>query len=62
MEFGDEKLWEEMKRRLYKAKEKYEKQGYEGIPMLELLILPLIDRFESGERSSDVHAMILDLD
>jgi len=62
IEFGTLDLWNKMEQRLYDSKIKYEKLDFEGIPTLELVILPLIVRFESGERSSDLHAQILDLE
>lgn len=60
IEFGDLKLWNKMEQRLYDSKLKYERDG--GTVALGFVILALIVRFESGERSSDLHAQILDLD
>lgn len=57
IEFGTLELWNEMEQRLYDSKLKYEKLD----PVIGLAILGLIVRFESGERSSDLHAQILDL-
>lgn len=54
-------MWEKLSKVLYEKRDKYERMGIEGIPYLELEILPLIERFESGERSYDLHAMLLDL-
>ena len=60
IEFGTLELWSKMEQLLYNSKLKYEKDG--GTLALGLVILSLIVRFESGERSSDLHAQILDLE
>lgn len=60
IEFGDIELWETMEQSLYMLKQEH--IGQEAIPSLELVILALVVRYESGERSSDLHAQILDLE
>ncbi|UXJ71395.1 helix-turn-helix domain-containing protein [Lysinibacillus fusiformis] len=62
IEFGSLELWNKAEQHLYDMKLKYEKLNLNDNPALGLIIINLIVRFQSGERSRELHTQILDLE
>lgn len=62
IEYGTLELWNETEQHLHDIKIKYEKVDLKENPVLGLIIMELVVRFQSGERSRDLHTKILDLE
>lgn len=56
IEFGTLELWDRIEEHLYNSRLKNEWLNSKGVPPLNILLA--IVRYESGERSSDLHAQI----
>lgn len=56
IEFGTLELWDKIEQHLYDSRLKNESLETKGVPPLDVLLA--IIRYESGERSSDLHSQI----
>lgn len=53
--------WEVAKEHLYEMKKAYEEIGFAGAFGLSLTINPLVNRYENGERTKELHEEIMEV-
>lgn len=58
----DEMDWKETEVYLYEMKKAYEEIGWTGSFALNLTINPIVKRFESGERTKELHEEIWNIE